>query len=44
MYRGSTTLAHNIDEITKAVCDVNVRMILEERIAEDNLIEGNRPC
>tara|TARA_Y100000385_G_scaffold147128_1_gene152728 strand:- start:209 stop:799 length:591 start_codon:yes stop_codon:yes gene_type:complete len=41
MFRGSTTLTHNIDEITKAVCDPKARIIWVERIAEDILIDGS---
>jgi hypothetical protein len=33
MFRGSTTLSHNIDEITKAVCDPNARMIWYGQLA-----------
>jgi hypothetical protein len=40
MFRGTTTLAHRIDEIAKAICDPDARMKWVERIAEDILIIG----
>ena len=41
MFRGTTTIAHNIDEITKAVCQPEARLKWVERIAKNTLIEGS---
>lgn len=40
MFRGTTTLAHGIDDIAKALCDPEARMKWVERMAEDTLIQG----
>ena len=40
MFRGTTTLAYGIDEITEAICEPKARMNWVERMTENILIEG----